>query len=204
MTPSNSDPNRRSPGSMPDAAGNGSPKQKMDEDLRDAKREVGAEAREKAEAGQHRLAGEANALSDAIDAAASNLDDQDREGLARYARELSSNLANAAERLEGRSVDQLANDAKRLARDNPALFMLGSIAVGFGLSRFFKASAEHDHHVDDKASAGQDDHNRYKSEDTFREHDVPTGTPVPPGERDMTESYTTSTAPRSGGGREMP
>ncbi len=153
MTPSNPDLNRRSADSMPDDTGNGSPKQKIDKDARDAKREVGAEAREKAETGQHRLADEADALSDAIDAAASKLDDQDREGLARYARELSSNLANAAEQLKGRSVDELANDAKRLARDNPALYMLGSIAFGFGLSRFFKASAERDHHVDDKASA---------------------------------------------------
>ncbi|MCE9681980.1 hypothetical protein [Halomonas alkalisoli] len=134
MTPSNPGPNRRSASSMPDPAGNGSPKQQIDEDTREAKREVGAEAREKAEAGQHWLADETDALSDAIDAAASSLDDQDREGLARYARELSSNLAKAAEQLEGRSVDELANDAKRLARDNPALYMLGSIAVGFPLA----------------------------------------------------------------------
>ncbi|MGJ7458680.1 hypothetical protein ACR80S_06630 [Halomonas sp. MA07-2] len=216
MTPSNSDSNRRSPGSLPDDAGIGSPKQKIEEDVRDAKREVGAEAREKVEAGQHRLADEANALSDAIDAAASNLDDQDREGLARYARELSSNLANAAEQLEGRSVDELASDAKRLARDNPALFMLGSIAVGFGLSRFFKASAEHDHHDDDKASAEQNHHDddkasaeqdaqhRFKSEDTFRDRAGSSDTPVQPRERDMTETYATSTAPSSGGGRDMP
>lgn len=210
MTPSNPDPDRRSAGSMPDAAGNGSPKQKIDEDARDAKREVGAEAREKAETGQHRLAEEADALSDAIDAAASKLDDQDREGLARYARELSSNLANAAEQLEGRSVDELANDAKRLARDNPALYMLGSIAVGFGLSRFFKASAERDHHDDDKASAehGHDDGNAYgtdanRNDATFRDDAVSADTPMQRNEPGMTKTSTTSTAPRSGDGREM-
>ncbi len=194
MTPSNPDPNHRSAGSMPDDAGNGTTKQKIKEDAREVKREVGAQAREKAEAGQHRLANEANALSDAIDAAASNLDDHDREGLARYARELSSNLANAAGQLEGRSVDELANDAKRLARNNPALFVLGSIAVGFGLSRFFKASAERDHH---------DDNNAYRDDGTFRDEDVSTGTPVHRRERDMTETHTTSTAPRSSDEREM-
>lgn len=211
MTPSNPDPNRRSASSMPDPDGNGSPKQQIDEDTGEAKREVGAEARKNAEAGQHWLADETDALSDAIDAAASSLDDQDREGLARYARELSSNLAKAAEQLEGRSVDELANDAKRLARDNPALYMLGSIAVGFGLSRFFKASAERDH--DDGDTYRNDDTSRdddayrtdaYRSDSTFLDDDVSTGTPVQPRERDIMEMDRTSTAPRSGDGREMP
>lgn len=141
MTPSTPDPYRGNGGSTPDDPVGGTPKQKVEQDAREVKHEAGAKAREQAEAGQHKLAEGADALSDAIDAAASNLDDHDREGLARYARELSSNLASAAGQIEGRSVDQLANDAKRLSRNNPALFMLGSIAVGFGLSRFFKASA---------------------------------------------------------------
>lgn len=131
--------------------GTNTAKEKLTKDASDLKHEAGARAREQADAGRHRVADEADALSDAIDAAASQLDDQDREGLARYARQLSSNLSSAAGQLEGRSVDDLAKDAKRLARDNPALFMLGSIAVGFGLSRFFKASAEHDPQNGDNA-----------------------------------------------------
>lgn len=206
MTPSNPGSSRRSSGNMSDDPSNGSPKQKVDQDVREAKREGGDEAREKVEAGQHRFADEANTLSDAIDAAASKLDDQDREGLARYARELSSNLANAAEQLEGRSIDELANDAKQLSRNNPALFMLGSIVVGFGLSRFFKASAEHDHHDDDKASMEHDHHdedNAFRSDDTSRYEDGSTGTSAKQYEREMTEPYTTSTAPGSSHGREL-
>ena len=96
-----------------------------------------------AQAGQQRLADEAETLSDAVDEAAAYLDDSDREGLARFARELSGNLEQAARQLEDKSVDELAEDAKRLARENPGMFMLGSIAVGLGLSRFFKASESH-------------------------------------------------------------
>lgn len=206
MTPSNPGSSRPSSGNMPDDPSNGSPKQKVDQDVREAKREGGAEAREKVEAGQHRVADEADALSDAIDAAAAKLGDQDREGLARYARELSSNLANAAAQLEGRSIDELANDAKQLSRDNPALFMLGSIAVGFGLSRFFKASAEHDHHDDDKASMEHDHHdedNAFWSDDTSRYGDGSIGESAKQYEREMTEPYTTSTAPGSSHGREL-
>lgn len=180
MTTSNQDPSGRSTDSMSGNSGNGTTKQKIDEDIQDAKHELGSKAREEAESGQHRVADEADALSDAIDAAASNLDDNDREGLAHYARELSSNLSDAAGQLEGRSVDELANDAKRLARKNPAMFMLGSIAVGFGLSRFFAASTDRNHQHDNNATT-----------------DMPEHQPA----RDMTETYTTSTTALNGDGR---
>ncbi len=202
MTPYNPDSDLRNAGSAPDDAGNGTTKQKMKDDARDVKREVNTKARETAEAGQHQISKGADALSEAIDAAAANLDDHDRQGLARYARVLSSNLSNAAGQLEGRTVDELANDAKRLARNNPALFMLGSIAVGFGLSRFFKASAERDHHDGDEAFSADfsksDD--EYRNDGTFRDNDISTGTPVRRRNGDISETYTTSAAPRSGGG----
>lgn len=161
------------------------PEQKLEDDLAKAKQEAKHKVRKQAESGQHHLASEADALSNAIDAAASKLDDQDREGLARYARELSGNLADAAGKLEDRSVDELANDAKRLAQDNPALFMLGSIAVGFGLSRFFKASAHHEHH----------------DISNTRNRDKDSGTTMRKGERGQTENYKTSAATRNGDGR---
>lgn len=197
MTPSNQDPNPLSASSTPDASGNGMTKQKIKEDARDAKREVTTKAREKAETGKQRLADEADSLSDAIDAAASNLDDHNREGLARYARKLSSNLANAAGHIEGRSVDELANDVKRLSRNNPALFMLGSIAVGFGMSRFFKASAERDR---------RDDENAYRPDvhrgnDIFQDDNVSARVPEQRREAGMMNS--TPTDPRNGNGRGM-
>lgn len=154
MTASKSDfdPTRRNAGNGADGAGEGTTERKMNEDAQDVKREASVKARETVEDGQQRLADEAGTLSDAIDAAAANLDENDRDGLASYAREMSRKLTSAAGQLEGRSVDQLADDAKRLARDNPALFMLGSVAVGFSLSRFFKASEKHDRHVSQQST----------------------------------------------------
>lgn len=200
MKTSNQDPNRRGADSMSEPSGNGATKQKFKEDVQDAKHEVGARAREKAEAGQHRVADEANTLSDAIDAAASSLDDDDREGLARYARELSSSLASAAGQLEGRSVDELAKDAKRLARNNPAMFMLGSIAVGFGLSRFFKASAKHDHQGDQKAFRTE----AQLSDDIFGDDDFATDASVHPREQDLTATNPSPATPHNGDGRNTP
>lgn len=200
MTQSNQDPNGHDAGGMPDDAGNGTTKQKVKDDARQVKREAGAAAREQAEAGQRKVTEEAGTLSDAIDAAASSLDDHDREGLARYARELSSNLANAAGQLEGRSVDELASDAKRLARDNPALFMLGSIAVGFGMSRFFKASSERNH--DEVQAPSRADGQPEKG--PLPGDDMSAGTPAHRREGATTGSIAPSTGSHNGDGRNMP
>lgn len=48
-----------------------------------------------------------------------------------------------AEGLRGRSLDDLASDLRGVARNNPAVFVAGSIAVGFALSRFLRASSSH-------------------------------------------------------------
>lgn len=81
-------------------------------------------------------------LSETIDAVASTLSDEDREGLADYARQMSSGMNQLAERLQNQSVNELANDVKKMARENPNGFLLGSIALGFGLSRFGKATTD--------------------------------------------------------------
>ncbi len=184
-------------GRQPDEAVEGTTKQKMKEDVQDVKDEVGVQVRDKAEAGQRRIAEGAGALSDAIDAAAAHLDENDRNGLARYAREMSSKLSAAAGQLEGRSVDELAEDAKRLARDNPALFLLGSVAVGFGLSRFFKASEKHDR-KEYQASTES-----YESDDPTYWNDDVIAAPIGrrPDNR-MADPYMTPAMPRSGNGRD--
>ncbi len=101
-------------------------------------------AKEQAAAGADRAANEADKISSAVEAAAQALEDEDREGMASYVRELGEGMSTFAERLQDRNVEQLTDDARTLARDNPTAFLLGSVAVGFGLSRFFKASAERD------------------------------------------------------------
>jgi gas vesicle protein len=188
VTTSSSDSYRRGAADNPDT-GNGTIDQKMKDDIQDMKSEMSSVAREKAEAGQQQIREGADALSDAIDAAASNLDEHDLEGLARYARKVSSDIASAAEHIEGRSVDELARDAKRLARNNPALFMLGSVAVGFGLSRFFKATADRDHTGD---RLGENT----RHSDSYRANGVSNDMSS---QRPMTNAPGTSTSPYSDG-----
>lgn len=64
-----------------------------------------------------------------------------RHVVAQYARELSEQLSCLAKDLQEKSASELAKDAQKLATDNPTGFLLGSIALGFGLSRFAKASS---------------------------------------------------------------
>jgi hypothetical protein len=90
-------------------------------------------------------------LTDVIDAAAESLSEKDREGLARYARQLSGSIGTLADDLQSKSIEQLTEDVKTLARNNPNGFLLGSIAVGFGLSRFVKAT----HHRTETSHVGE-------------------------------------------------
>lgn len=73
--------------------------------------------------------------------AAEELQDKDTLGLSHYITDVADGLGNFAGSLRGKSADELLQQVGRLARDNPALFITGSIALGFGLSRFLRASA---------------------------------------------------------------
>jgi hypothetical protein len=78
--------------------------------------------------------------------------DKDTLGMSDYLTDMADSMTGLAGNLRGKSAEQLLHDAADLARSNPGLFIAGSIAIGFGLSRFLKAgtaaaatvSAEHD------------------------------------------------------------
>jgi len=82
------------------------------------------------------------AIAQSAQAAADELEDKDTLGLAHYVSDMAQSLTGLAEDLRGKSAEQLLQQAGTLARENPALFLTGSIAIGFGLSRFLKASSQ--------------------------------------------------------------
>lgn len=120
-------------------------KSNIKKDVKSAKAEITGAAREQAETGKAKAANKLNDLSDAIDQVADSISENDKLGLASYVRNTSSQLASLASRLQESSMDELAEEAKELARKRPTAFMLGSVMVGFGLSRFLKASTHHNH-----------------------------------------------------------
>jgi hypothetical protein len=81
-------------------------------------------------------------LAGVVDRMSEELRGQDQESLADYAGQLAGSMKNFAENLRQRNLDELVRDTQQLARSNPALFVMGSVAVGIALSRFLKASAE--------------------------------------------------------------
>lgn len=75
-----------------------------------------------------------------------------------YIMRMSDGMTRMASGLRERSGDDLIQEVGRIARENPALFMAGAIALGFGLTRFAKVSTGHGHGSSAKtgASPGSD------------------------------------------------
>ena len=119
--------------------------QKMMDDAKSAADKAADEAKKyssrKMEEGRDRAAGELGKVAHAAATAASDLEGQQQETISHYVNEMADRVNRLAEGLRGKSVDQLIDDAKTIARKNPALFIAGSVAIGIGLSRFVKASA---------------------------------------------------------------
>jgi hypothetical protein len=93
---------------------------------------------------KERAAEQAGKLSDALGEASARLREEGEPSLARYTEQIASSISGLAEKFRDRSVDDLLRDTRDLARREPALFLAGSVALGFAISRFFKASSSTD------------------------------------------------------------
>ena len=118
--------------------------------------EVGREhANRRFEQGRERVGGEVEAVGSAVDRAAQRLHDENSP-LASYADELAEQISHFSSTIQNTSLEDLAGRTRRLARENPGLFMMGSILVGVAASRFFKASEKHDHGSPGRFGSGPD------------------------------------------------
>lgn len=106
-----------------------------------AAREAGQRGKAQLEARKDTAAEQVQRLAGVVERAAGDLG-QENGSLARYAGELAGSMNRFAEGLQNRSVDQLVGDVQSLARRNPALFLVGSVALGVVLARFLKASGQ--------------------------------------------------------------
>ena len=98
--------------------------------------------REQIESGKRAAATQAEKVAGVIEQASSQLKESNLHTLADYTTELAAGIKNFSEGLQNRSVDELVTDIRDMARRNPTVFILGSVVVGIGISRFFKASSE--------------------------------------------------------------
>ena len=97
-------------------------------------------AREKAEDARQQFAARSDSVENAVDDIASTLGEHS-DTLGQYASEFAGTVSTFNDRLKTSSLDELASDARRLARDNPAIFMLGAVTIGAIAARFFQASS---------------------------------------------------------------
>lgn len=107
----------------------------------EAKKAAQARAEEGADTAKRNFSSTASHGAEALSRAADSFRDQGEESLAQTTGSIASGLSDYAEHLEKRTAEDLIQDAVRLARQNPTLFVLGSVGIGLVLSRFFKASS---------------------------------------------------------------
>ena len=115
---------------------------------RQAADQVKTQGKSQLEGYRETAADELEAVAQSAKAAAQELEGQDRLGLSTYVSSMAQSMVKLSDDLRGKSVDQLFQDVNRLARDNPGLFIAGSVALGFGLTRFARASSKRASHDD--------------------------------------------------------
>ena len=127
-----------------DQQGTGTPEQDF-QHLKENVTEALGDARQQADAqfGQYRdtAAEQIEALAQGTKSFVSEIESKDTLGMSDYLSDIAESMSGLAGNLRGKSAEQLLHDAADLARNNPALFIAGSVALGFGLSRFLKAGS---------------------------------------------------------------
>jgi hypothetical protein len=98
--------------------------------------------RQRLDTGKERAAEQVEKVAGVMEQASAQLKESDLGSLADYAGQVASTIKSVSDNLRNRSIDNFLKDTQSLARRNPTLFLLGSVAIGVAISRFLKASAE--------------------------------------------------------------
>jgi hypothetical protein len=106
------------------------------EDLAAAARDSGME---KLEGVKGRLAEGVERVAAAVDRTADNVEADGDDTVSGYGRSLSGLMRQLAGGLRERDIEQFARELGTMAQRNPGVFLASSVAVGFGVARFFKA-----------------------------------------------------------------
>ena len=101
--------------------------------------EVGHELKKTASAQKEKGAEALRSFAGAMNAAADELSDQSPAAADRV-RDTASKIEALSENIAEKDVGELLNSAAKLAREQPAWFLGGAIAVGFGVTRFLMAN----------------------------------------------------------------
>jgi exonuclease VII large subunit len=81
-------------------------------------------------------------VAQAVRQSTNQLREQRHDTIAQYIEQAANQLDRLSTRLREKNVNELLNDAQRLARQRPALFIGSAFALGLIGARFFKSSSE--------------------------------------------------------------
>lgn len=166
---------------------------------RQAADQVKAQGRSHLEGYRDTAADELEKVAQSAKAAAQELEGQDRLGLSSYVSTMAQSMVRLSDDLRGKNVDELFQDMNRMARDNPGLFIAGSVALGFGLTRFARASSQraatgdYGRHGHSSSQYGSS-HDEYYSEQDELNDRLDTGEPGTIGSVSNAGSSATSTS----------
>lgn len=179
-------------------------KQKIADDMKakaeQASREMQAQGKEQLEAQESRAADTMDKVAEATDAAAEELANRsETAALSQYVSEIADGIGNLSSSLRQKNTDELIHDASELARNNAGLFLLGSVAIGFGLSRIAKAN---------RPAAGSESHweDYYGQQETgsYAESEASESSGAPGARTSDPTHASTSYLPEEGAGAQNP
>ena len=96
-------------------------------------------------------------VAQAVRQTTQHLRDQQHEKVAQYVERAADQIERLSNGLKNKDVTELLDDAQRLARQQPALFVGGAFALGLVGARFLKSSSPHRSDVTmyDRSSGGE-------------------------------------------------
>jgi hypothetical protein len=95
--------------------------------------------REQLENAKGQLAEGAERVAAAVERTAEELEGDGEGAISGFGRSVASLTRQLAGGLRERDIEVFARELATLARRNPGVFLAGSVALGFGIARFFKA-----------------------------------------------------------------
>ena len=108
-------------------------------DAAEAARERG---REQFDTAKNRTADRAEEIADAIESTASELDSGNGDNISGYGHSMAEMMRRFAGGLREQDIEDFASELAGFARRSPGSFLAGSVALGFGVSRFLKATSD--------------------------------------------------------------
>lgn len=96
---------------------------------------------EQIEGAKGQLAEGAERVAAAVERTADDLEGDGDNAISGFGRSVASLMRQLAGGLRERDIAEFAHELAQLARRNPGVFLAGSVALGFGIARVFKAQA---------------------------------------------------------------